>query len=783
MNGCHRHRHVVQGRVQGVGFRPFIYRLALKHGLTGFVQNAPEGVIIEVQGHDPALADFARELVSSLPPLALIVKHLQETGRPVSDEGEFAILESLAGEDHAVLVSPDIATCPDCLADMADPANRRFRYPFTNCTNCGPRYTITRSVPYDRDKTSMACFPMCPECSREYDDPLDRRFHAQPNACPACGPSVWLANPSGLTLAQDGEAISLAADGLAHGRILAVKGLGGFHLAANAANHETVAELRRRKRRPAKPLAVMVPDLETLAGLAEFGPEEQAMLTGQERPIVLVKLKEGHGLSPYVSPDTDFLGVMLPYTPLHHVLLGRFRELLPQASPCALVMTSGNASSEPIALGNREALERLGAMADLFLLHDRDILVRTDDSVVRCLPPTESFPARTQFLRRARGYTPQPVFLSRPGPSVLGLGPEQKCTVCLTKDDQAFLSQHIGDMHNLETALFHQEVRAHLQDILRVKPQALVGDLHPDYLATRFALEQRELPVYLLQHHYAHIMAVLAENRLEAPALGLALDGTGFGPDGTIWGGEMLYVDPMALRFECLGHLSPIPMPGGEAAINHPWRMAQAFFHALGQEPGGASWPWLAHQAKASALVGTMLDKGIHSPMTTSCGRLFDAVAAMLGLVMSITYEGQAAIVLERAQDQNETGAYACPLLTGQAPAVLNSLALFDQAAKDWAKGTPAPVVSRRFHLGLANGLTQAAAELAGQHGLKHVALSGGVFLNRTMMLVLPELLRRAGLIPVVHRHAPPGDGCISLGQAFYGQRAVTLGFSPLALS
>ncbi len=864
MNTPERDRHVVTGRVQGVGFRPFVYRLALNHALSGFVLNAPEGVIIELQGQRPQLEAFAHALIHSLPPLAMLVSHTRQAVPPVPDEANFSIRESLAGEGHNVLVSPDVATCPDCLADMADPANRRFEYPFTNCTNCGPRYTITRSLPYDRDKTSMACFPLCPDCAREYHDPLDRRFHAQPNACPVCGPQVWLTDAKGRRIAEAGPAIEHAAKALAQGRVLALKGLGGFHLAVDATNPKAVALLRKRKKRPAKPLAVMVPDLQTLAALAEISPAEAAMLTGQERPIVLVRLLPDGPLAPDVSPDTAWLGAMLPYTPLHHVLLKHLRATITNGRPPALVMTSGNGSSEPIALGNREALARLPEIADLFLLHNRDILVRTDDSVVRLLPnstagecavaaratgaahgargtcgaspaagseavsATDDTPAseetpekeRLQFLRRSRGFTPVPVFLPGKGPCVLGVGPELKNTVCLTKDDQAFLSQHIGDMHNLETAAFHREVIDHLGLVLRVKPEAVVADLHPDYLSTRSALEQTDIPVLRVQHHHAHIMAVLAERQADVlvsgPVLGLALDGSGYGEDGTIWGGELLLVDPVACSMRRAGHFSPVRLPGGEAAIRQPWRVAQAFFHALGRPEPEASWPWLHgqtspglrpksqnHEAisrhgrpvlktplrtagtaqprqegreQAAAMVRLMLDKGLNSPVTTSCGRLFDAVSALLGLCLEITYEGQAAILLEDAQDFAETGWYPCPVLQGKGPAVLDTLSLFAATAEDAARGISPATVSRRFHLGLARGLADLAAAMAAVHGANTVALSGGVFLNRTISRILPPLLRQAGLKPLMHRLVPPGDGAVSLGQAYYGQRALLTG-------
>lgn len=769
-----RCRHIVAGQVQGVGFRPFVYRLARELGLGGFVRNAPEGVIIEVEGPDAAVTAFGERLPAEIPPLARILRHDVAPAAPLG-ETVFHIEQSAPGGGHEVLISPDVATCPDCLADMADPQNRRYRYPFTNCTNCGPRYTITRSVPYDRETTSMACFPLCPDCAAEYADPADRRFHAEPIACPVCGPRIWLTDGQGETLARDDAALTLLAAHLAKGAIAAIKGLGGFHLACDATNDAAVAALRRRKHRPAKALAVMVADLATAVRLGRLNATARELLSGSVRPITLVPARPDGGLSPAIAPDTDEIGIMLPYTPLHHLLLEAYGQALGPGRLAALVMTSGNAGGEPISLGNREALARLKGIADVLLLHNRDILIRTDDSVVRPLSPKAAptdpaAPDRT-FLRRARGYVPGPVGLPVSGPAVLGLGPMLKATLCVTKGNQAFLSQHIGDLETLETFGFYQEILEHLLGVLRVAPTCCVADLHPDYPSTRFALEQDRWPVLRLQHHVAHIYAVLAEHGRTAPTLGLALDGTGLGDDGTLWGGECLLVDPLVGTATRLGHLSPMRLPGGDMAVREPWRIAQACHFALGRTSGdsAAGWPWLADRPQAAALVGQMLQKNFHAPTTTSCGRLFDAVAAMLGLCLEIDYEGQAAIVLEHAQDMAETGAYACPVDKTESPARCDTLALFDQAARDAARGATVGQVARRFHLGLAHGLTALAREMAAQTGLRHVALSGGVLQNRTLAALLPEQLRREGLQPLCHRAVVPNDGCISLGQAFYG--------------
>ncbi|MGD9609732.1 MAG: carbamoyltransferase HypF [Desulfovibrionaceae bacterium] len=771
-----RCRHVVSGQVQGVGFRPFVYRLARELELTGFVRNTPEGVCIEVEGPPWAVAAFDRRLPAEIPPLARLVGHARQPLPPIGDT-DFRIEASAPGHGHAVLISPDIATCPDCLADLRDPANRRYRYPFTNCTNCGPRYTITRRVPYDRATTAMACFPLCPECAAEYADPANRRFHAQPNACPVCGPTVWLADAAGTMLAAGQSAIEALAAALAGGKLAAIKGLGGFHLACDATNEEAVATLRARKHRPNKPLAVMVPDIETAGRIGRISKAARELLTGTARPITLLPSLPGV-LASGIGPDTDATGVMLPYTPLHHILLEAYARALPPGHPTALVMTSGNAGGEPICLGNREALRRLSGIAELFLLHNRDILIRTDDSVVRPLDadPVTSWPDRppVMLLRRARGYVPMPVPLAGPGAPVVGLGPHLKATLCLTKGALAFPSQHIGDLENLETFGFYQEILEHLIGVLQVSPVACVADLHPDYLSTRFALEQTRWPVLRLQHHVAHILAVLAEHQLAEPALGLALDGTGLGEDGTLWGGEGLLVDPVRCTHARLAHFAPIRLPGGEAAVREPWRLALAGLAALGRTaPEASPWPWLAGREAASHLVERMLAKNVNCPVSTSCGRLFDAVSALIGLCPVIDYEGQAAIRLETVQDRLEQGAYACPLDTGRDPAVLDTLPLLAQVADDWQRGETPARIARRFHLGLVAGLTAMARHMATRTGLRRVALSGGVLQNRTLAQLLPAALIQAGLTPLCHRMVPANDACISLGQAAYGSRMI----------
>ncbi|WP_319780515.1 carbamoyltransferase HypF [Maridesulfovibrio sp.] len=773
-NRIFRRLLTVTGQVQGVGFRPFVYKTALKHNLSGTVLNSPEGVLIELQGSKDALNGFDQSFSDDLPRLARIVSLKKEELAVIEGEEQFCILASTAGEGHCVLISPDVATCPDCFADMNDPQNRRFEYPFTNCTNCGPRYTITKSIPYDRPVTSMACFELCDDCRTEYENPLDRRFHAQPNACAECGPKVWLTDNKGNELAGPETALRELAKLLAEGKIAGVKGLGGFHLVCDASNPEAVRTLRKRKNRPDKPLAVMVRDVDEARKIGKITDHDIELLEGLQRPIVLAPKNESYSLAPEIAPDTDFIGLMVPYTPLHQVLLKYFSERNKSDRPSALVMTSGNMSSAPICIGNREALARLPDIVDVFLFHNRDILIRVDDSVTRSVPDfaeTDKNKSRTIFMRRARGYTPSPVFLAQDGPCVLGTGPELKNTLCLTKGDQAFSSQHIGDMQNLETANFWKEIRLHLQSILKVKPELIVHDLHPDYLTTGLAEEisqAENIKTTALQHHYAHIHAVLAENKHIGPALGLALDGTGLGEDRTIWGGECLLVDNEKLINERLARFTHLRLPGGEAAVREPWRIAFAAAKDLGLDTDLISVP--EQFQSGLKMFEQILEKNINCPLTSSCGRLFDAISAMLGLCPAISYEGQAAIILEKIQDMTEQETYECPLAQSVEPYEICTGELFKQAFTDFQKGISPAVISRRFHRGLISGLADCAEKISEQTGIKNVGLSGGVMQNLTIAVELPLELQKRGLIPLVHRYLPPNDGCISLGQAVYGQ-------------
>lgn len=797
----------VAGQVQGVGFRPFVYRLAREEGLSGGVGNTSDGVRIDIQGDAAAVARFETRLRAELPPLARLTGLTGEEAPPEAGRVEFRIFPSRGHAGHSVLVSPDVGICDDCLADMADPHNPRHDYPFTNCTNCGPRYTITRSIPYDRATTSMACFPMCPACAAEYADPGNRRFHAQPVACPRCGPHVWF-----VDAAAEGDAVTgaagaprspererlaptRAARALLDGRLLALKGLGGFQLACRADDAAAVARLRRRKQRPHKAFALMAASLEAVRRCCLTTPDHEALLLSPEKPVVLCPRRpdlSAAQVADGVAPDVDTLGFMLPYTPLHVVLFQELARMCGGQAP-VLVMTSANAGGEPLCLGNREALRRLAGLADAWLLHDRDILVRVDDSVAGVAPrpvPKGTSPAAAPFFyRRARGYVPRPVFL-RDGetPSILGCGAELKATICLTRGNEAFVGQHIGDLENPAVLAFYEECAAHLERLLEVRPQALVCDLHPDFLSTRYAesLAAREgLPLWRLQHHAAHAAAVLAENAHFAPALALCLDGTGLGTDGGIWGGELLFMDLSAPRWERLGRLAPFPLPGGDAAVRAPWRIAFALRRLLAAGDAAACVPPSCpdDERRAVGLLTQMLERGVQCPPTSSCGRLFDAVAAELGLCGSITYEGQAALRLEReALRWRRSHEAACLRAEAAEPALpdgilvrgpsglleLATTEIFRRVREDARRDTA--FAAWRFHELLARAFARMAVEAARERGLSHVGLSGGVLNNTLLARRLPYCLRAGGLTPLTQEELPPGDGGLSLGQAAWGR-------------
>jgi len=755
-----RKRIIVSGQVQGVGFRPFVYRLAHELKLVGWVKNSNLGVEIEVQGTVANVDAFRRNLYLKLPPLAKILK-LRVEDRPVRPDLDFKIVLSEQANSHQVLISPDIATCSDCLRDLFDSGNRRYLYSFTNCTNCGPRYTITKSIPYDRKHTSMACFKMCAKCEQEYNDPLDRRFHAQPNCCPECGPKVWLTDSNGKQLGFEIQAIAKSVDLLLAGKILAIKGLGGFHLACAAWENDVVLRLRARKNRPNKSLAVMVPDLEIARQIALISEQEEKLLLSPARPIVILARKTDR-LSFYLAPDTLTIGLVLPYTPLQHILFKFLRE---KTEFPVLVMTSGNASAEPICLGNREALNRLGNIADFFLLHDRDILIRCDDSVL-AWNQSLNLPL---FLRRARGYVPTPVPLSQKGPVVLGVGAHLKNTICLSKEDQAFVSQYIGTLSNLETYDFFEQTIEHFQKILAVKPEAICCDLHPDYLSTKFAQEQN-LPLIKLQHHLAHLYAVLAENEINEPVLGWALDGTGLGLDNTIWGGELFWLDPVALKHKRIASFEPLPLPGGEQAIWEPWRIGVAILLSL-QEDLNYPWPLNVPSAKQVKVIQTMLEQAINTPLCSSLGRIFDAVASLLGLITKVSYEGQAAILLEKIQAPTKVEPYLWKTEEKDGVFWIKTKFWFEQIITDLKKNVSPAVISRKFHLSVQRVLVELGLSQALKYGVKKLAFSGGVMQNLTLAAGLPKEISQKGLLPVFHHKMPPNDSSIAFGQVVYAQR------------
>jgi hydrogenase maturation protein HypF len=734
----------VHGVVQGVGFRPYVYRLAHEEGLAGYVLNDERGVLLDVEGAEEAVARFVARLPSEAPPLASI-ESVAWTALPPTGELGFRIVESASGGETLALVAPDSTTCPDCLAELFDPADRRYRYPFINCTNCGPRFTIVDGVPYDRPRTTMAGFRMCERCEAEYHDPGDRRFHAQPNACPACGPTVRLGDAVGAA------ALAAAAAALRDGRVLALKGLGGYHLACRADDDAAVAALRARKHREEKPFALMAPDLDAARALVELGPDDEALLTGRERPIVLAPRRHDARVAQAVAPRSSDLGVMLPYTPLHHLLLAD--------AGAVLVMTSGNVSDEPIAYADDDARERLAGIADAFLTHDRPIRTRTDDSVVRA----RRGGARL-LLRRSRGYVPASLDLPLQVPPLVACGAELKSTFCLAKGRRAWVSHHIGDLQNVETLMSLRDGIAHFEALFAVTPEVVVHDLHPDYLSTRYALERDGLRRVAVQHHHAHLAACLAEHGETGPAIGAIFDGTGLGTDGTIWGGELLVGD--LAGFERAGHLHPVTLPGGDRAVREPWRMACAWLGAALDDVPPRPASLAAIDGERWEAVARMARTGFAAPTTTSMGRLFDAVAALAGLRAAVTYEGQAAGELEgaaaRARPQR---AYPLPVQAGP-PIVLDARPTMLAVAGDVEAGVEAALIASRFHAAVAIATARACAIAAERHAITTVVLSGGVFQNRLLLDAAQHALERDGLRVLVPERLPPNDGAISYGQA-----------------
>jgi hydrogenase maturation protein HypF len=759
-------RLAINGIVQGVGFRPFLFQLAEQHGLLGEVSNTATGVDLVIEGPPANLQAFIDEIPRRKPPLAHIVE-ITIIDRPPNGYGAFSIVKSSKSTSRATLISPDVTVCVDCLKEMFDPADRRFGYPFINCTNCGPRYTIIDDIPYDRPKTSMRHFAMCPRCQAEYDNPSDRRFHAQPNACPVCGPRVILLDRNGNKVRTSEEPIAAAVGLLKEGHILAVKGLGGFHLAVDATIDEAVRRLRRRKHREEKPLALMSPDLATIATFAVLDDACEALLTAIQRPIVLLPKQEPNPFSPAVAPRNHYFGVMLPYTPLHYLLLNHGFS--------ALVMTSGNLSEEPIAIDNQDALHRLVDIADFFLVHDREIYLRSDDSIVRHAT------GETRFIRRSRGYVPVPIFLRRPVPKILACGAELKSTICLTRDTFAFVSQHIGDLENRATYDFFRLTIDHLKRILDIDPQIIACDLHPDYLSTRFAHEaaaaDHHLQLVEVQHHHAHIAACMAEHKLDGgePVIGLSFDGTGFGPDHAVWGGEVLIADYKG--YQRAAHLAYHALPGGAAAIKQPWRMGLShLLAAYGGEIPDLALPFLKGIDGAKRkIIAEMIAKGVNCPPTSSMGRLFDAVAAIAGLRQTVAFEGQAAMELEMAigsqTDFSETDIYAYGLTapdngeTGE-PLAIETAPIIRGVAMDVDAGVSTAAIANRFHNTLVALFGEIGEALRSRHGIDRVVLSGGVFQNARLLAGLTKVLERRGFTVFSHRLVPPNDGGIALGQA-----------------
>jgi len=730
-----------------VGFRPFVHRLAGELGLAGHVLNDELGVVCEAEGPPAAVAAFVECLAADAPPLAVVEDVAAEEAVPTGETG-FEIAASERTGEPLALVSPDVATCEPCLAELLDPGDRRHRYPFINCTDCGPRFTIVRDVPYDRPLTTMAGFEMCAPCREEYEDPADRRFHAQPNACALCGPSLALLGAEGEPV-EEPDPLARAVEALHGGGVVAVKGLGGYHLACGADHPQAAAALRARKHREDKPFALMAADLDGARALVELTAREEELLLGHQRPIVIARRRLEARVAEAVAPGSPDLGVMLPYSPLHHLLLAD--------AGVPLVMTSGNVSDEPIAFVDDDAIERLRGIADLFLVHDRPIQTRTDDSVVRSLGALRSEPL---MLRRSRGHVPASIRLPVAAPPLLACGAELKSAFCLVRGDRAWVSHHIGDLKNWETLSSFREGVEHFQRLFAVRPEVLAHDMHPEYLSTKFALEREGVDTVAVQHHHAHLAACLAEHGQTGPAVGAIYDGTGYGEDGTVWGGELL-AGGLA-EYERAGSLFAVAMPGGDRAVAEPWRMACSWLQAAGVEApqalieaaGAERWRQVSEVARA----------GVASPLTSSMGRLFDAVGALCGLRSVVTYEGQAAVELEALATSAgpADGGYPLPFEA----LVLDGRFTIRAVTEDLGAGVPAAAVAARFHAGVAGGTAHALAEVAGARGLDTVVLSGGVFQNRLLLELAVADLRRRGLTVLLPERLPPNDGGIAYGQA-----------------
>ncbi len=769
--GTVRRRIRVRGIVQGVGFRPFVYNLAHELGLAGYVLNSSAGVTIEIEGQESSVAQFVATLRNSPPPLAQIEDFALAEMAPVGDIG-FVIRHSEAEPGEFVLVSPDVATCDDCWRDFGDAANRRYGYPFTNCTNCGPRYTIIQDIPYDRPTTTMAKFRMCALCQAEYDDPSNRRFHAQPNACPECGPGLALVPADGEFPREEdyqsrgtSPVLWRVRELLREGKIIAVKGLGGFLLACDAENDGAVRVLRTRKRRSDKPFALMARDIADVESFCVAAPEERTLLLSAKRPIVVLQRREGSAISPAVAPGNNTIGVMLPYTPLHYLLFSDSPDEPSQFR--ALVMTSGNISEEPIVTSNEEAWERLRDVADGFVFHNRDIYMRADDSVARV------FEQKERVLRRSRGYVPHPVDLGMELKEILACGAELKNTLCLTKGRYAILSQHIGDLENYETLVFFEETLANLKKLFRVEPRAVAYDLHPQYMSTQFAQRLPLEPKVGVQHHHAHIASCMAENHLTGKVIGVAFDGTGYGTDGKIWGGEFLVAD--FVGFERRAHLRYVPLPGGDAAVRQPWRMALSYLRdALGEGRFSARFADQVPQQNI-AIVERMLARRLNCVDTSSCGRLFDAVSSIVGVRHEVTFEGQAAIELEMVADSSVERAYPYAITEGDV-AQLDMRLMIEAIMRDLSLGITAGEISAAFHNTLAAAIAEVCRRIREAEKLSRVCLSGGTFQNMFLLQRAAAGLRGSGFEVFLHTKVPPNDGGIALGQAVIANALLAAG-------
>lgn len=750
----------VEGVVQGVGFRPFVYRVAREEELVGHVLNDERGVLIEAEGDPARIERFITRLAEEAPPLARVEAISHRDLMPHGGSGDFTIAASGSGGEPQALVSADTATCAECVTEIFDPADRRHRYPFTNCTNCGPRFTIVTGVPYDRPQTTMAGFQMCELCLAEYRDPSNRRFHAQPNACASCGPELRLLASDGSSVDSGvGDAIARTAAALLAGRIVAIKGIGGYHFACRAAAEESVARLRARKHREDKPFALLAPSLEWARALVELTAIEEELLAGPEAPIVIARRRDGAPVAAAVAPSGRDLGVMLPYSPLHHLLSADTGE--------PLVMTSANVSDEPIAYDDDDARERLAGIADLFCVHDRPIQTRTDDSVLRSLSFPAGGRARPLLIRRSRGYAPAaialPAELERP---ILACGAELKSTFCLAKGDRAWPSHHIGDLKNFETLTAFREGIERFERLFAVEPRIIAHDLHPDYLSTAYALDREAGSHVAVQHHHAHFAAVLAEHAVPGEAVGAIYDGTGLGPDNTIWGGELLIGSAAAC--ERAGLLFPVRLPGGDAAAREPWRMACSWLSAAFDEERPAVPATLAGSVPGARweAICDLISGGFASPLTTSAGRLFDAVAALCGLRSEVNYEGQAAAELEGIAEPQPGRGYPMPAIRdGEAPLLIDARETIRALVGDLEGGVGAPIVSGRFHEGLAVATASATGQLARERDLDSVVLSGGVFQNRLLLERTVELLAADGIRVLIARRLPPNDGGLSFGQ------------------